>query len=99
MDRLTLEKYKKHFNFPPRTKFKGYVIHLPDREEFLAKYEESPCRNLWGWAPTPELAMTFKKLKRAKRIAYEYGKHDVEVYLLFDTPNQLFIYPVGEPIE
>ncbi|MNN58240.1 hypothetical protein D3C81_1732790 [compost metagenome] len=85
--------------FPESCKFVGYVVHLPDSDEFLAGASEpQPGAFLYQYAPTPDLAKIYPNLRAALKIAGGIRKHRTVVAYLFDHGTQWLVgFQDGEP--
>ena len=75
---------------PKTTKFKGYVVHLLETDEFLrsANYASNEGSIAYAWVKTPELAKVFKKREKAIKEVKEYNKYGVTLCLLLDIGKQ-----------
>lgn len=81
----------KQHGLPPETTFKGYVVHLPHSDEFLANYNKNnKIVDLYAWAKTPVLAHIFTSHLDAVGFCNEYGKGAV-MCLLFDTVDNYVV--------
>lgn len=78
---------------PKNTKFKGYVLHLPESDEFLALVDHNYSHTMsnYGWCKSPGDAVVFKKHLKAVRELQEYDKNNIKLCLLFDTGDQYFV--------
>ena len=72
-------------------KFLGYVVHLPDSDEYAAKCELRNDSMMIAWAKSPELAQRFNTRKPADNITQAYGKNNVVTGMLFETNDQYFV--------
>lgn len=83
----------KEMNLPKTTKFIGYGIHIPQRDEFLAKAEETNIGSVNIYTKTPEMAKTWETAKEAiqqvKEIQNKYN--DACVVALIDVENQIAV--------
>ncbi|WP_083704983.1 hypothetical protein [Motiliproteus sp. MSK22-1] len=93
MDRLQQQRLKKSLGLPKDFKFKGYVLHLDDSDEFLATYQENEIFLRTGWTPFPEMAKVFKKPKHVLKILNERDKGGLICYL-FENDVQCVIHPL-----
>jgi hypothetical protein len=104
MKKYGREKLKRLYaamNTPKGTKFIGYVLHLPESDEFMAMAEHVDNYGSvnYAWAQTPSLALVFKKHIKAVRELQEYGKNNVKLCLLFETETQYFKLDEDEALE
>jgi hypothetical protein len=86
---MSLRKVKtqqliKELGMPDHTKFCGYVVHLPESDEFLFHLDVKPdYYTNYGWSKLPDHARLFDTHHEAQAVIDEYGKPAV-VGLLFD---------------
>ena len=85
------ERQKILATLPQGTKFVGHVVHLPETDEFLARYTENEIGVGYVWSKTIVQAKEFSKLKNAIKIATGHSNAATPCYL-FDTGPQLFIF-------
>jgi len=89
-----LKKAIKIWGFPSNTKFEGYVVHLPETDEFLAKHNSDSDGDLWGWTPIPDYAIKYKKLKDAQSVIDAYDKTKAVIGRLLDVgPQHIVVLP------
>lgn len=93
-ERITIEETKKHLNLPEGSEFKGYVIHLPDTDEFLSVFEETEAMVNTAYAKIPDLAKVFQSIESAVEVAEEITKHRLFICLLFESDKQYLTQPV-----
>ncbi|SOY77489.1 hypothetical protein CBM2589_U10006 [Cupriavidus taiwanensis] len=78
--------------FPESCKFVGYIVHLPDSDEFLAGASEpEPGAFLYKYAATPDLAKAYPNFRTALKIADGIQKHRTVVAYLFDHGTQWLV--------
>ena len=88
---------------PKATKFKGYVVHLIETDEFLlnANYKLEDTIG-YMWTKIPEMAKIYKKrekaIKEVKEVK-EYNKYGVTLCLLLDIGEQYIVMPENEALE
>jgi hypothetical protein len=80
---------------PESSVFCGYVVHLPEEDEFLAVVRESAAMIHRGFSKTPETAKIYQDYKKALKEA-KHCKQETIVCLLFDVENQFIIAPIEE---
>jgi hypothetical protein len=99
--RERIKKLYEEVGLPKNTKFRGYVLHLPESDEFLASAERIDNYGSinYMWSKIPDLALIFKKHIKAVRELQEYGKNNVTLCLLLDTGPQLIRIPEEEALE
>lgn len=86
--RISIEEAKKRLNLPEGTKFRGYVINLPDRDEFLSIFEETEALVNTAYAKVPDLAKVFNSIESAVEVAEEITKHRLHICLVFESDKQ-----------
>lgn len=80
----------KELGLPENTSFNGYVVHLPEPDEFLATLEENNIVVRRAFARTPTLAMNFDNVEEAIQIVNDLDYH-AQVCALLETDSQLII--------
>lgn len=93
-ERITIEEAKKRLDLPENTELRGYVINLPDTDEFLSKFEETEALVNTTYSKIPDLAKVFHSVERAVEVAEEITKHRLLICLLFESDKQYFTQPV-----
>lgn len=85
------ETVRESMGFPASVKFAGYVVHLPDREEFLAGASERQGVVMYQYAGHPDLAKVFSDYRAAAKLAEAIQKHRTVVAYLFDDGKQWLV--------
>ncbi|WP_372995630.1 hypothetical protein [Marinobacter sp.] len=88
-----IEEVIAELGLPPESKFMGYVVHLPNEDEFLAFLKETSTAIKRGFVKSPSGAKVYQSYKRALRDAGKC-KQKAEPNLLFDIGNHLAAVPV-----
>ena len=78
---------------PADSKFLGYVIHLPNEDEFLGSIKETSRVIKRAFVDNPRSAKVYQSYKRALRDAAKC-RQKAEPNLLFDIGEQLAAVPV-----
>lgn len=78
---------------PAGTKFLGYVIYLPDEDEFLGFIKETSTKIQRGFVKAPGGAKVYEFYRRALRDSGRC-KQKAEPNLLFDLGDHLAAVPV-----
>lgn len=78
---------------PEGTQYLGYVVHLPNEDEFLAYSKASAGMVQRAFAKSPAGAKVYKSYKKAVRDAKGCKQH-AEPYLLFDLGDEYIVHPV-----
>jgi len=82
----------KELGLPAETKFLGYVVHLPNEDEFLGFIKETSSTIKRGFVKTPSGAKVYQSHKKALRDAGRC-KQQAELNLLFDIGDHLAAVP------
>jgi hypothetical protein len=90
---IPIEDAIKNLGLPSNSKFLGYVVHLPDQDEFLAFSEENELLERSVFSQTPELAKIYDDYHSALKDS-SACKYKAEPWLLFDSDNKLIIAPI-----
>lgn len=93
----SVDDVKAAYGFPSDAVFRGYLVYLPDTEEFLISVQKFP-RN-WNkaagvarlWTKYPHAAKIFRDHRQAFRVASEYDRAAIQVVHLFETADQLLV--------
>ncbi|BES73844.1 hypothetical protein RE428_48620 (plasmid) [Marinobacter nanhaiticus D15-8W] len=93
VEKRPVEEVIKELGLPPESKFLGYVIHLPNEDEFLGFIKETSAAVKRGFVKTPQAAKVYHSYKRALRDAGKC-KQKAEPNLLFDIGTQFAAVPV-----
>lgn len=86
MNKQELDEFMADNSLPASTKILGYIVCLPESNEFLHKSRSSKNEDLHVWAQTPEMAKIYKTLGQAKKVAQGHTKGAVAATML-DTGN------------
>ena len=76
---ITISEAMKKLNLPESAQFSGYVIHLPESDEFLANIDETEEMVKYAYAKTPIFAKKYENAEDAIAIAKEIEKHKIYV--------------------
>ncbi len=82
-----IKKFIEEAGLPSNTKFLGFVVHLPETDEFLKNVVYGKGFENREWASIPDLAKIYKIEKKAAKEVSNYGKN-ATVACLLDTGNQ-----------
>lgn len=83
----------KEIGLPPETLFIGYVVHLPNNDEFLAFHHEEEYIEHRAFCKTPDLALVYSDYHEAVKAA-NGCKQKTLVCILFDTGPVLYVQPI-----
>lgn len=92
IETIAVEEAIKRLGLPEHTEFTGYVVHLPEADEFLSMFQNDKEHESWMWSKTPQMAKVYQSRKKAEKVAKIYGKGAL-VVLLFDTGDQYVVQP------
>lgn len=87
---VSTDQVKMELGIPNEADLIGYVVHLPESDEFLSQIEDTSDLIHRTWAKTPELALRYEDFHKAKFEVERYGKGSV-VALLFDLDDQMMV--------
>ena len=86
------EAMRESMGFAASAKFVGYVVHLPDSDEFLADAMVSQRGvTVYRYGANPDLAKVFADYRGAAKQAAQIQKHRTVVAYLFDHDNQWLV--------
>lgn len=69
----------------------GYVIHLPDQDEFVAEIIDNDMAFSVAYAKVPKMAKTYDEPELAIADAKKITKHKLLVCVLFESSEQYMI--------
>ena len=93
MDFTERKRLIKEFGLPKGTKFAGYVVHLEESDEFLAKYHVGDDMDGWWWSEFPDAAIKFKKLKEAVKVIKRHNKGAIVARLMDVGERYILLLP------
>lgn len=98
----TPESVRVSMGLPDSCRFHGYVVHLPDTDEFLLNSSvAAPGVSVLQYGARPDHAKTWASYRDAERMAAQIKKHRTVVAYLFDNDNQWllgFDHPDDVPV-
>ncbi len=80
---------------PETTKYLGYVVHLPEEDEFLMDIKETASKVLRRFAKLPEMAKRYQSLTKAKSDAKKC-KQETLICYLFETQQRFYVAEIDE---
>lgn len=86
----SIKEVVKELGLPKGTQFDGFIVHLPESDEFLAMSIEDEYSEQRAWIPMPDMAHRYKSQEEAEAEVKKYDKGAV-VCLLFDTGDQYIV--------
>lgn len=92
MKEPSIYEIKQQSGLPVDAKFIGWLIHLPDTDEYLANFKSDDDYALKAWAMSPEQAKTFKTFKKASKLLPELELQGRAVVVPgFDLGRQIIV--------
>jgi hypothetical protein len=86
----SIEAVKEELGLPDTAEFLGYVIHLPEKDEFLGGIKNDICIKKWAWVGAPGLALRFHDFRVAVKERNDCNGNPV-IALLFDVDDKYFV--------
>lgn len=73
--------------------FLGYVIHLPESDEFLADFQDDDFLTLKKWAAIPDLALRYDDFHEAVKVlkAISTSTRETVLSVLWENDTHYFI--------
>lgn len=95
IEQTPIEDVIKELGLPENSEYMGYVIHLPETDEFLAKVKwDKHGSGSFMISKTPEIAKQYWNYKKALKDSERYGKNS-KVCILFDAGDRYYAPPIG----
>jgi len=91
LDKQRVKNVKKHLGLTDVAKFCGFVIHIPENDEFIAKIEESDFVKIIGYSAIPDFAIKYKRYDKALKASTKCVKYKTIIGYLFDCGEQHFV--------
>ncbi|HHH9443034.1 TPA: hypothetical protein ACP32N_005022 [Pseudomonas aeruginosa] len=87
----SLDDIRGEFGLPPGTPFLGYLVHIPDSDEFLVRCHEGMDSASRVWTRDPGVAQRFEHFSDA----YQLARQGREIVVgLFESESQFFVAEV-----
>lgn len=97
LEKMPVEEVIQELGLPEEARFVGYVVHLPESDEFLVKIKKQKGSEKRLWIQgVPDKAKVYGWEKAVKQVV-EYGKGAVVGYL-FDLENQYMVGSCMDPV-
>ena len=93
-----IDEVRRDIGLSDSAQFLGYVVNVPDSDEFLAKYKNDGGVVVRGLSSTPMNAMIFSTVDSAVDAAKTF-KYPVDVCLFFEDDKQVYVQPLLSPNE
>lgn len=84
----SLDEVREEYGVPAGAPFLGYIVHIPETDEFLASFKNGAHATARHWTRDPGLAMRFDHFPDAHSLARE-GREIVVG--LFETDTQFLV--------
>lgn len=91
LDIQRVKKVKEELGLPDAAKFCGFVIHIPENDEFIGKIKETPFGKIIGYAPTPDYAIKYRRYDKAIKAAMKCDKYRTLIGFLFDLGDRHYV--------
>lgn len=88
LDKQRVKKVKEELGLTDAAKFCGFVIHIPENDEFIGKIEETSFGKVIGYATIPDYAIKFRRYDKAVKAAKKCDKYKTVIGFLFDLGEQ-----------
>lgn len=86
------EQLKKAAGLPDDANFHGWLIHSPEKDDFLLKYKESDSVVNKIWCGLPDQAMRFNRFTRALKVIERLGlENQAIIVAAFDLGRQVIV--------
>lgn len=86
-----VEDIRKELGLPDDAQSMGYVIHLPDQDEFVSEIIDNDIAFSVAYAKLPEMAKIYHEPEQAIVDAKKITKHNLLVCVLFESSKQYMI--------
>jgi hypothetical protein len=84
LDKQRIRNIKESLGLNDATKFCGFVIHIPEKDEFIAKIEDNGFVKVIGYSPIPDYAIKYKRFDKAIKASTKCDKYKTVIGYLFD---------------
>jgi len=91
LDKQRVRNVKKHLGLTDAAKFCGFVIHISENDEFIAKIEDVGFVKIIGYSPTPEYAIKYNRYDKAIKASTKCDKYKTIIGYLFDLGEKHFV--------
>ncbi|UOF19506.1 hypothetical protein [Pseudomonas syringae] len=86
--RRNLDELREELGLPSGAPFLGYVVHIPESDEFLANFNGITFASYRSWTKNPAMARRFEDFIDA----YILVQKDIEIVVgLFETDDQFIV--------
>jgi len=91
LDKQRVKNVKEYLGLTDAAKFCGFVIHIPENDEFIAKIEDNDFVKIIGYSAIPDFAIKYKRYDKALKAATNCVKYKPIIGYLFDCGDQHFV--------
>jgi len=88
LDKERVKNVKEYLGLTDAAKFCGFVIHIPENDEFIAKIEDNGFVKIIGYSPIPDFAIKYKRYDKALKASTKCVKYKTIIGYLFDIGEQ-----------
>lgn len=92
----SLADIKQQLNLPVDAAFLGYGIHLPEPDEFLARFEDQDFGTRKMWVKDPQLAIQYEGFAEAYEVSRKCSGSIVVG--MFDVGEQIFVAGITDKL-
>jgi hypothetical protein len=91
LDKQRVKNLKEYLGLTDAAKFCGFVIHIPENDEFIAKIVDNGFVKLIGYSCIPDYAIKYNRYDRAIKASIKCDKYKTVIGYLFDCGEQHFV--------
>jgi len=88
LDKERVKNVKEYLGLTDAAKFCGFVIHIPENDEFIAKIEDNGFVKIIGYSPIPDFAIKYKRYDKALKASTKCDKYTTIIGYVFDIGDQ-----------
>ena len=89
-DQAIIAEARAAMELPADTPFRGFVVHVPEADDYLAVLEDLPSQIVRRYTKLPEQALRFSSCREAEKVCGTLPKRAV-VGVLFETEKQFVV--------
>jgi hypothetical protein len=91
LNKEKIKNIREMFNIPNSAKFCGFVIHIPENDEFIATIEDNNFVKIIGYSATPDFAIKYRRYDKAITASKRCDKYKTIIGYLFDLGERYFV--------
>lgn len=91
LDKQRVKKIKENLGLTDAAKFFGFVIHIPENDEFIGNIEETSFSKVIGYSPIPDYAIKYRRYDKAVKASKKCDKYKTMIGYLFDLGDHHFV--------